>query len=72
MISYPFGTSTGRVCKRELTRYSTRNNIMISFGHVTGGNTQEHNSDWRQIPGQQFRIILAGGSGLVKPNVVSI
>ena len=41
---------------------------MINFENVTGGNTQEHNPRWLQIPDHPYSILIIGGSGSGKTN----
>lgn len=33
---------------------------MINFENVTGGNTQEHNPRWLQIPDHPYSILIIG------------
>ena len=58
--SYPYGTSVGKVCKTEL------------LGKVnTKCRNTEHNLKWPYIPDHPYRILIVGGSGSGKANVLS-
>ena len=43
---------------------------MLNFGDITNGNNAEHNLKWPYIPDHQNRILIAGGSGSGKTNVL--
>ena len=43
---------------------------MINFDDVTKGNIKEHNPTWSQIPDYPYRIVITGGSGLGKTNLL--
>ena len=36
---------------------------MINFDDVTKENIKEHNTNWPQIPGNPYRILIIGGYG---------
>ena len=43
---------------------------MINFDNHTNGNKTEYNSKWRYIPDHPYRILIMGGSGSGKTNVL--
>ena len=43
---------------------------MVNFNDVTGENIEEHNTSWPQIPDHYCRILIIGGSGSGKTNVL--
>ena len=43
---------------------------MINFDDVTNENVKEHNPHWPQNPDQPQRILIIGGSGSVKINLL--
>ena len=60
ITSYPYGTSTYKVCKTELL---SKVNIMINFDNYTHENKIEHNSKWLYIPDHPYKILIVGVSG---------
>ena len=43
---------------------------MINFDDVTKKNKKEHNLNWPEIPDHPYRILIFGGSGSGKTNVL--
>ena len=43
---------------------------MINFDSVTKENIKEHNPNWPQIPDHPCRILIVGGSGSGKVNML--
>ena len=43
---------------------------MINFDNVTKENIKEHNPNWPQIPDHPCRILIVGGSGSGKVNML--
>ena len=43
---------------------------MITFDDVTKENVKEHNPNRPQIPDNPYRILIIGGSGSVKTNLL--
>ena len=43
---------------------------MIAFDDTTGENTTEHNPNLPDIPQRQYRLLIIGGSGSGKTNVL--
>ena len=43
---------------------------MINFDDYTNKNETEHNSEWRYIPDHWYKILIKGGSGSGKTNVL--
>ena len=43
---------------------------MISFDDYSNENKTKHNPDWRYIPDHPCRILIIGGSGSGKTNVL--
>ena len=43
---------------------------MISFNDYTNENKTEHNLKWPSIPDHPYKILIIGGSGLGKTNVL--
>ena len=70
--TYAYGTSKDLVSKKEEIKC---NNIiiqweMINFDDVTTENIKEHNINWHQIPDHLYRILIIGGSGSGKTNLL--
>ena len=58
IISCPYGSSTGKVCK------------IINFDDYTNENKTEHILKWPYIPDHPHRILTVGGSGSGKTNAL--
>ena len=43
---------------------------MINFDHYTNENRTEHNKNWPYIPDHPYRILIIGGSGSGKTNLL--
>ena len=43
---------------------------MINFNYYTNENRTEHNKNWPYIPDHPYRILIIGGSGSGKTNVL--
>ena len=43
---------------------------MVSFDNYTNENKTEHNSEWPYIPDHPYRILIIGGCGSGKTNVL--
>ena len=43
---------------------------MINFDNVTKEETEKHNPNWPQVPDHPHRILLIGGSGSRKTNLL--
>ena len=43
---------------------------MINFDHYVNKNKTEHNENWLYIPDKPYRILIIGGSGSGKTNVL--
>ena len=43
---------------------------MINFDDYANENKTEHNENWPHIPGHSYRILIIGGSGSGKTNVL--
>ena len=43
---------------------------MINFGDYTNENKTEHNENWPYITDKPYRILITGGSGSGKTNVL--
>ena len=43
---------------------------MVNFDDVTKENIKEHNTDWSQIPDHAYRILIFGGFGSGKTNLL--
>ena len=43
---------------------------MVSFDNYTNENKTEHNSEWPYIPDHPYRILIIGGCGFGKTNVL--
>ena len=43
---------------------------MISFDNVTKENLKEHNPNWPEVPGHQYRILIVGGPGSGETNAL--
>ena len=72
IISYPYGTGPGIVCKVEPMRHPKmeKMKMAINFGEPTGENRQEHNPNWLQTPAHPCRILIIRGSGSGKANAL--
>ena len=43
---------------------------MINLGSITNENNKKHNEKWPYIPGHPYRILIIGGSGSGKTNIL--
>ena len=43
---------------------------MFNFGYITKEYIKEHNPKWPEIPGHLYQILIIGGSGSGKTNVL--
>ena len=43
---------------------------MINFDNVTKEETEKHNPNWPQVPDHPYRILLIGGCGSRKTNLL--
>ena len=43
---------------------------MINFDNYTNENKTDHNKNWPYIPDQSYRILIIGGSGSGKTNLL--
>ena len=43
---------------------------MFTFNYITKENIKEHNPNWSEIPEHPYRILIIGGSGSIKTNVL--
>ena len=43
---------------------------MINSDDITKENIKEHNTNWRQIPDHPYRILITGGSGYGRTNLL--
>ena len=43
---------------------------MFNFGYITKEYIKEHNPKWPEIPGHPYQILIIGGSGSGKTNVL--
>ena len=43
---------------------------MINLDSITNENSKEHNEKWPYIPDHSYRILIVGGSGSGKRNVL--
>ena len=43
---------------------------MINFDHYVGGNKTDDNKNWPYIPDRPYRILIIGGSGSGRTNVL--
>ena len=43
---------------------------MFNFDYITKEDIKEHNSNWPQIPHHRYRILIVGGSGSGKTDVL--
>ena len=72
MKTYAYGNRKDLVSEKEEIR---RNNIisdtkMINFNDVTSGNIKEHNLTWPQILDHTDKILIIGGFGSEKTNLL--
>ena len=43
---------------------------MIDFDNYVNENKMEHNKNWPNVPDHPYRILIIGGSGSVKTNIL--
>ena len=70
--TYAYGTSKDLICKNEKIK---RNNIiknteMFNLGYITKKDIKENNPNWPEIHDHPYRILIIGGSGSGKTNVL--
>ena len=64
--TYPYGTSALKVCQSEMLSKIQ----MTNFDDYANENKTEHNLTWPNIPDHLQRILIIGGSGSGKTNVL--
>ena len=67
---YPYGTNTFKLCESEMLSKICCNVLMISFDDYVNENKTEHNKNWPYTPDHPYRILIIGGSGSGKTNVL--
>ena len=83
IITYSYGTKAFKVCESEIltvkdlffaklqwNSVTTINIKMINFDDYVNENETRHNKNWLYIPDHPYRILIIGGSGSVKTNVL--
>ena len=81
--TYPYGTNAFKVCESEMlmvkdlffeklqwNSVTTINIKMINFDDYVNENKTEHNKNWPYIPDHPYRILIIGGSGSGKTNLL--
>ena len=53
-----------------MQQYNQKIQKMITFDDVTKENMKEHNPNWPEVPDHPFRILIVGGSGSGKTNLL--
>ena len=78
ITTYPYGTNAFKVCENEMLIikdlfFNYNNNKykkMINFDDYVNENKSKHNKYWPYIPNHPYRILIIGGSGSGKTNVL--
>ena len=73
ITTYPYGTNAFKVCESEMLngkRFILWNIKMINFDNYVNENKTKHNKNWPYIPDHPYRILIIGGSGYGKTNVL--
>ena len=69
--SFAYGASNDLIKEKEEIKC---NNIIkqykLYFDDVTKENIKEHNPNWPQIPDHPYRVLIIGGSGSGKTNLL--
>ena len=63
ITTYPYGTN-------EMMKKQSQNIKMINFDDYVNENKTEHNKNWPYIPDHPYRILIIGGSGSGKTNLL--
>ena len=58
------------VCTKEIQCNNKNNTKMFKFDFTSKEDIKEHNANWRQFPDHPYKILIVGGSGSVKTNVL--
>ena len=69
---YAYGMNKDLVCtKKEIKCNNIINNTkMFNFDYITKEDIKEHNSNWPEIPDHPYTILIVGGFGPGKKNVL--
>ena len=77
VTTYPYGTNAFKVCESEMLMVKDLffeklkwNIKMINFDNYVNENKTKHNKNWPYIPDHPYRILIIGGSGSGKTNVL--
>ena len=83
ITTYPYGTNVLKVCENEMLmvkdlffleiiiKWCYNNKYkMINFDNYVNENKTKHNKNWSYIPDHPYRILVIGGSGSGKTNLL--
>ena len=61
------------VCKKEEIKcdFITKNTKIFNFDYITEEYMKQHNRNWPEIPDHPYRILIVGGSGSGKANLIT-
>ena len=72
VTTYPYGTNAFKVCESEILSKLLCSIYIINFANYVNGNKTERNKNWPYTPDHPYRILIIGGSGSGKTNVLLI
>ena len=75
ITTYPHGTNVFKVCEGEMLNnkiFILWNIKMINFDNYVNENKTKHNKNWPYIPDHPYRILIIGGSGSGKTNLLNL
>ena len=70
VTTYPYGINAFKECESEMLHKTRCNVYMINFDDYINENKTEHNKNWPYTADHPYGILIIGGSGSGKTNVL--
>ena len=70
VTKYTYGTNAFKLCESKMLSKIRCNVQIINLDSITNETNEEHNKNWPYIPDHPYRILIIGGSGSGKTNLL--